>query len=506
MRDTSSFRRLLAAGLVLTAGVLAGPAVAQAHPSSPTPGDAGLGDRLFPSLGNGGYDVQNYDLRLTYPRKNPSQTVAGDVTISAVATQHLSRFNLDFAGSGPARVEVNGKSARFVHQGEELVVTPRYPFKPGRVFTVTIKGFSATPEQPGPEALYGFTVTPDGTALVSQPAAAHRVFPSNDHPRDKASFSITTDVPSGWTAVASGVRTRTRSGDGREVATFRQRQPMATELLQIAAGDFAVRDRAPVGPVRVRDVAPRRLADRELPKFEAEREQIRWMQEKVGPYPFDAYGSLVVDVAANTALETQTLSIYDASITALPAGSLEPTMVHELAHQWFGNSVAPATWSDLWASEGHATWYELLWAERIGSLEEHTGFATREALFRQIYALSNSWRAENGPVARPKTAENLSDLFNINVYFGGALALYALEREIGPAAFERLQRNWVSNKRGTSASTDDFIAQASRSAGRDLRPFLNSWLYSTVTPPMPGHPDWTTAADPAEITGLRLRK
>ncbi|MCM4083610.1 M1 family metallopeptidase [Paractinoplanes hotanensis] len=506
MRDTSTVRRLLAVGLVLTAGVATGPAAALARPSTPAAGTAGLGDRLFPMLGNGGYDVQNYDLRLNYPEKDPSQAVTGDVSITAVATQALSRFNLDFAGRGPARVDVDGKPARFTRDGEELVITPRVALKAGRGFTVTVKGFSATPEQPDPEALYGFTVTPDGTALISQPAAAHRLFPSNDHPSDKAGFTVTTDVPSGWIGVASGVATGTRSGHGRVVSTFRQRQPMATELLQVAAGDFVVRDRAPVGRVRVRDVVPRRLATQHLPKFEAEREQIRWMEQLAGPYPFDVYGSLTIDVAANTALETQTLSVYDATFTALPPANLEPTMAHELSHQWFGNSVAPAEWSDIWLNEGHATWYELLWADRIGAVEENTGSATREALFKRIYALSDSWRAEAGPVARPKSAEELADLFNINVYFGGALALYALQQKIGPVAFQRLQREWATVYRGESASTDDFIALASRSTGRDLKPFLTSWLYGTVTPPMPGHPDWAPAQNPAQLKGLRLTK
>ena len=503
MRDTSVLRRVLGAGLVLALGVATGPAAALARPSTPTPGSAGLGDRLFPTLGNGGYDVRTYDLRLTYPAKDPAQTVTGDVTITAVATQALSRFHLDFAGQGPSRVEVDGRAARFTRDGEELIVTPRAALRNGRGFTVTVHDFRATPEQPDPEALDGFTVTPDGTALISQPAAAHRLFPGNDHPSDKAAFSVTTDVPAGWTGVASGVPVGTRSGHGRVVSTFRQRQPMATELLQVVAGDFVVRDRAPVGRVRVRDVVPRRLAAEQLPKFAAEREQIRWMEKLAGPYPFDVYGSLMIDVAANTALETQTLSIYDAAVTSLPAAGLEATMAHELSHQWFGNSVAPAEWSDLWLNEGHATWYELLWAEEQGTLEDNVGSATREAFFQRVYALSDAWRAESGPVARPRSAAELSDLFNINVYFGGALALYALQQEIGPVAFQRLEREWAAVYRGRSASTGDFIALASRSAGRDLKPFLTTWLYGTVTPPMPGHPEWTPAVDPAPIQGLR---
>nr|WP_221383198.1 M1 family metallopeptidase [Actinoplanes polyasparticus] len=480
-------RHLLVIGLV----VAAAPLVAGAGTAGP--GSAGIGDRLFPLLGNGGYDVGAYDLRLTYPEKDPAQTVRGDVSITATATQQLSQFNLDFAGGGPSRVDVNGKSATFVRDGDELVVTPQSYLRKGRAFTVTVHGFTAVPEDPDPNAPDGFTTTPDGTALLGQPAAAHRLFPSNDHPSDKAAYTITTNVPQGWTGTASGVLASTRSADGRVVSTYRHPQPMASELLQVVAGDFVVHERAPVGGVRVRDVVPRRLATEALPRFDVEREQISWLTGQVGPYPFDVYGSLLIDVELGAALETQTLSVYDSSIVALPRPVLESIEAHELAHHWFGNSVAPAEWSDVWLNEGHATWYELLWAEKIGAVEEHTGSPTREEFFKRVYAVSDTWRAQFGPVARPTSAAQLFDLFNSNVYYGGALALYALEQEIGTPAFQRLERAWPSVNRGRSASTDDFITLASQVAGRDLKPFLTAWLYGTTTPPMPGHPDWTTS-------------
>ena len=485
-------RHLLALGLVIAAV----PAVAGA--SGATPGSAGLGDRLFPNLGNGGYDARDYNLRLTYPEKDPEQAITGDVTITAVATQNLSRFDLDFAGGGPARVEVDGRAATFVRDGEELVVTPRSYLRAGRAFTVTVTGFTAVPEAPDPQAPDGFTSTPDGTALLNQPAAAHRVFPSNDHPSDKASYTITTDVPEGWTGAASGVRTQTRAVGGRVVSTFRHAQPMASELLQVVAGDFVVQERAAVGRVCVRDVVPRRLAAEVLPKFAVEREQISWMAQLAGPYPFDSYGSLLIDIEVGAALETQTLSVYDSAVAGQPAPNIESVMAHELSHHWFGNSVSPAQWSDVWLNEGHATWYELLWAEKIGAVEETTGSPTREAYFKQKYASSDRWRARFGPVARPNSAEKLFDLFNSNVYYGGALALYALEQEIGTPKFQQLERTWTTVYRGRSASTDDFIALASHVAGRDLKPFLTAWLYGATTPPMPGHPDWTTSATAAQ--------
>ena len=228
----------------------------------------------------------------------------------------------------------------------------------------------------------------------------------------------------------------------------------------------------------------------------------------MGRYPFDAYGSFVVDAEIGFALETQTISIYGPVwFVDLPQGVWEPTMVHELAHEWFGNSVSPREWSDLWLNEGHASWYEFLFAEENGQLEEDTtfwpdptGYATLEELMRAIYAHGDEWRAEFGPVAQPVGPEAL---FSFQSYHGGALVLYALRQEIGHGAFERLEREWVSRNRYESVGTDDFIELASWVAGRDLSDFLEAWVYGTETPPMPGHPDWTV--NPVQESAETLR-
>ena len=117
-------------------------------------------------------------------------------------------------------------------------------------------------------------------------------------------------------------------------------------------------------------------------------------------------------------------------------------------------------------------------------------------------------RDKYGPVARPRSGA-IDDLFNPNVYDGGALALYALRQKVGAKRFNALERRWVAKYRGRSASTDDFIRLASRVAHQDLRTFLIAWLYGTRTPPMPGHPDWTVdpvPAQPGTSTILRLSR
>ena len=472
----------------------------------PAPGAAGIGDVLYPTLGNGGYEVDHYQLELRYETAAPSQAIDGTVTISAHATQALSRLDLDFAGDAVGAVTVDGEPAAYRREGEELVITPARPIGRGQRFDVTVSHFVASPKVPSPADFLGapFFSTPDGTAWAAQPYGAHRIFPSNDHPRDKASFTFLLDVPAGTTAVANGVLADQRAAGDRAIWRYEQPEPMATELAQVVVGAFSVIDRGRHHDALVRDVTPTRLVAALEPKLAIVTSQLDWLHERLGDYPFKTYGSLAVDARMGFALETQTLSLFEVAFFGRPQPQWSSVMLHELSHQWFGDSVAPTQWSDVWQNEGHATWYELTYLNPPDSAEL-TG------LMQYVYSLSDLLRAFFGPVGAPPSGDP-NDVFNPNVYYGGALALYALRQQIGDALFQEVERTWVAKYRGRSASTADFIAVASEVSGQDLSAFLHAWLYDATTPPMPGHPDWTVApalaplaADGPSMTAQELR-
>lgn len=495
MSARSAARRLLAVALA-GAGLAAPPAFA----APPSPGAPSLGDSLFPELGNGGYDALAYDFALTFGSE-PTDPVGGTVTMAANATQALSSFSLDYGGAGSGTVRVNGQPAKVVSTGEKLLITPRRALPARRPFVVTLAGFVATPsayDEADPTST-DFYATPSGTAVAAQPNFAHYAFPVNDHPLDKAAYTFRLTAPVGETAVANGVLARTSTRRGLTTWTYVQRQPMASELLQIAVGEYDVVDRGRRAGVPLRDVIARGLRERVEPALSQVGRQMEWITPKLGRYPFDVYGSLLTDEIVGFALETQTLSLYDTAWFFdeegdLPAPAWAPTMVHELAHQWWGNAVSPSDWSDIWLNEGHATWYEALFAQdesqtQQGYFEEYIGLADFDAMAERIYALGDRYRARYGPVGTPASGA-VEDVFSPNSYYGGFLVLYALRQEIGEAAFAKLERTYVSRYNGQTRGTGDYIALASEVAGRDLEPFLKDWLYGTTTPAMPGHPEW----------------
>ena len=496
---------VLTAALAAVLGAAATPVAAR--PSAPpSPGAADIGDPLFPGLGNGGYDVRHYTLELGYATTASVQTIPGVVTIDARATQALSRFDLDFSGDSVGSVRVNGAPAAFVRQGEELVITPVRPIRDHGRFVVRV-AYTSGPREISPEdagdlnkvVATAWFATPSGSITAAQPNGAHRIFPNNDVPSDPASYTFRAFTPAGSTFVANGELTGEQTRRGRTLWTYEQREPMAAELIQLAFGALTVRQRDPERGVRLRDVVPTSQIDQLEPALVRARAHLDWMTDKVGRYPFRTYGSLSSDATFPFALEDQTISLYP-SFLFLPAENTpfgdprlyEPIMVHELAHQWYGDDVLPALWSDLWLNEGHATWYEWEYAQERGDPDFYLEGGSFENQVHAAYARGDQLRAAFGPVAAPiHGADDIAQMFSPNVYEGGALVLYALRQVVGDPTFREIERKWPQRYGGGSASTADFIAFASRIAHRDLTAFLTDWLYGTTTPPMPGHADWT---------------
>ncbi len=430
-------------------------------------------------LGNGGYDVEHYTLDLTV---DPVEgALHGEVTIEAAATQGLSAFNLDLIGLTLEEVTVDGAAATYSRDGGELTVVPAAALPAGEAFTATLTygGIPNTWHFASDSFPFGWLHTGQAVYVVAEPDAARTWFPCNDHPSDKATFTFRITVPSPYVVAANGSLDQTQStthsvGDEGDLTyVWDMPYPMATYLATIVVAEMERVERPGPPGVTIRDYLPAWVDPLSVAEFARSGEMIEYLETLFGPYPFDTYGhALVPNLPA--ALENQTLSVFgDAWIGS---DILEIVVLHELAHQWFGDSITPATWQDIWLNEGFASYAEWLWIEHTEGREAMLSYA--EQIYRQMA----------GTDLNPPGDPGVLELFGDSVYLRGALTLHALRAELGDHVFFDIIRTYADTFAYGNASTDDFIAVAESISGRDLEDFFYAWLYEPAMPPFPELP------------------
>ncbi|MFF1544956.1 M1 family metallopeptidase [Streptomyces sp. NPDC058291] len=450
---------------VVVAALLAaaGPAVA----AGPV-GTAGAGDPYFPLAGNGGYHVSHYDLTLRYDPK--SRHLDGTAVLTARATQRLSRFDLDFEGLKITGLTVDHVKAEHRRDGQELVITPRRALRKGERFQVAV-AYQGTPAPvTDPDgSLDGWIPTDDGAFVAGEPQGAMTWFPADNHPLDKSSYDFTVTVPHGRTAVANGVLVGQRTAKGKTTFHWRQTEPMAAYLATATIGTFQVTQYTTRNGVRVYDAVDPREAAAAKPVLKKLPSVLDWESGLFGPYPYRAAGS-IVDHAPNVgyALETQTRPVYDS------APDLS-TLVHESAHQWFGDSVSLTSWKDIWLNEGFATYAEWLYAE------QHGGDSAQKA-FDALYARPAGDGLWAFPPGDPGSGAHI---FGTPVYARGAMALHALRTAVGDRDFFRILRAWARLHRYGHGTTAQFERLAERQSGKKLDRLFMTWLYTRGKPSHP---------------------
>jgi aminopeptidase N len=443
-------------------------------------GSSGLNDPFFPFAGNGGYDVRDYDLKLAW---DPTTGVlTGDVTIEAKTLQSLSRFNLDLRGFTVSRVTVNERPATFIRDGQELIVTPKSPIKGREDLEINVR-YQGKPETViDPDgAVDGWIPTADGAIALSEPQGSPSWFPVNDYPTDKATMTMSMTVPNGLVVLGNGLPEDPERRGPNTTFVWRERRPMAPYLATIAIGQYTVtRGRTSAGIPIINGVGAT-LAAASQPSIDRIGEILDWETTLLGRYPYESVGAIVVDAPdVGYALETQTRPVFTYEVD-------DSTMVHELAHQWLGNSVTLKTWPDIWLHEGFATYFEWLWSEREGG---DTPGQIADAAYNRRPATAAFWTV--APAALPDPTQ----LFTQPAYLRGAMTLQALRTEVGDEAFFRILRIWAQSNRDGNVSTADFITLAQRVSGKNLVALFNQWLFVPAKPPTSPAPQATAATSP----------
>ena len=338
------------------------PAAASPVTASAVTGPQTSGDSLFPRIGNRGYNVRHYSIKLTY---ESSGSIRATTTITAIASKRLSSFSLDLEGLTVGRVVVDGRTAAYNHLGAKLVVTPRTPVTGRFIVAVSYAG-TPKPHIDPDDALDGWIPSSDGATVVSEPVGAMTWFPNNNTPRDKATFTIAVNVPKHLEVAGSGDLAGRRRHGARTTWVWRQSRPMATYLAMISIGDYDVYH-STMKTATGRKLPVWSFIEPSLGSLASQRalipKIIRFEERRFGRYPFGSTGIVVKNLDVDYSLETQNRPVFDATVDDLPDTA---SLVHELAHQWYGDSVTPKDWGDIWLNEGFATYAEWWWAAAHG--------------------------------------------------------------------------------------------------------------------------------------------
>jgi aminopeptidase N len=468
--------------VVLAIAALALVAAAPAAAVKYGKGSSGAGDPFFPQAGNGGYDVEHYDLTLEY---DPEKAfLEGNAVIDASATQNLRRFNLDLRDFyDVSDVTVSDRRAKFkLRDEQELIIDLKKPWlRDGEEFTVEV-AYAGTPEPivDPDESIEGWVPTHDGAFVVNEPQGSPGWYPVNDVPTDKATYDFKVTVPEGHTVMANGdLVSHTTTGAG-EVWRWSEDAPMAPYLATATNGVFETNFYSTASGLPMYDAVDPQTRERPSDpdpnpalawdRLAAQEEILDYFTDLYGEYPFTTGGG-IMDWAPNVfySLESQSRANYWRVVG-------HSTVVHEIAHQWFGNAVTLSVWPDIWLNEGFATFSEWIYAE------DHGGPTAAET-FDELYAIpEDTPEGQDLWFPAPAALNDASELFHTPVYDRGAMTLQALREKVGDDTFFGILRAWYSENKYGNVTTADFIALSERESGQQLDGFFDAWLFEEGRP------------------------
>jgi aminopeptidase N len=450
-----------------------GAATAAAPAVDYTPWRAGrstpVADRIYPARGTDALDVLHYGLVLDWAPT--TRTLTGTATLRVRPTRDAPSLGLDFMPYQLDSVTVDGKTVPGAVEREKLTVTAPVTADRPVTLVVTYHGTPRTTPMPSHRSdtePLGLTVTADGGLWTMQePFGAFTWYPANDQPSDKALYDIAVTVPAGWSAVAGGAPA------GQDGTTFRYRStdPAATYLATLAVGKY--RTTTAAGPHGIpvtywyRPGADEAL----LPVLKQSPQMLAWLEKRFGPYPFGTGGVVLVDSASG--METQQMITLGAKgrTSAEDRKTLTEDLLHEWAHQWFGDTVTPSDWQDLWLSEGWAMYAQHLWVQENDGVSD----AALDAYLRQT---DGRLRKKYGPPGKPKAGEFAAS----NVYICPEAMLRQIHRAVGDKVFFDLARAWVQEHRNSQQDRAAFVAFVNQRTGRDFTRLIDTWLDSPTTP------------------------
>jgi aminopeptidase N len=429
-----------------------------------------VADPLYPKHGNPALDVLHYGLDLTWAAT--SKTLTGTATMQIRPVSDATEMRLDFKPYVLDGVTVDGTPATATVTAEKLVVPVAVTKDKPVTLVVKYHGKPATTPMPSHRTdvePLGLTITKDGGLWTMQePFGAYTWYPANDQPSDEALYDVSITVPTGWSGIAAG----TPTGQRGNTFTYKSTDPVATYLQTLAVGKYKkITATGPHGIPLTYWYRPG-TDDKTVSTLKKSPSYLTFLEKRFGPYPFPSGGIVLVD--SESGMETQQMITMGAKIKKwdkTTAAAFDENLLHEYAHQWFGDSVTPTTWTDLWLNEGWAMYAQYLYEQSVFKYSDKV----LENFLRKTDAVL---RKQVGPPGHPKAA----NFAESNVYVCPAAMLKELNDALGDAKFFALAKAWVQTQKNTQQSRASFIAFVNKQTGKDFTKLINTWLDAKSTP------------------------
>jgi aminopeptidase N len=426
-------------------------------------------DPYLPGHGDVRFQVEHYDLDLQY--KVADNHLEARARVRLTALEQLPDLVLDLYALQVTSLRVTGATvARWTHRSSRLRIRLRTPVAAGAELTVAVSYRGRPRPMPGPDGPTGWEELTDGVLVAAQPHGAPTWFPCNDRMADKATYRVTVRTDPGYRVVSNGTLVAERRVGRRVEWVHEQSEPMSTYLATLQIGRYAV-EHQPGGVTPIALAAPPARMPSARMAFADQPRMLETFSALFGPYPFEEYTVVVTDDPLEIPLESQTLSAFGTNHLSR-AWEAQRLIAHELAHQWFGNTVTAAALRDIWLHEGFACYAEWLWSETIGRTTAQEEAERHHALLARLP--QDLVLSDPGP----------HHTFDDRVYKRGALTLHTLRRAVGDDLFFALLRAWVDVHRYGVVTTADFEELVRDETAVDPGRLLGPWLHERPLPPL----------------------
>ncbi|MBA2574426.1 MAG: M1 family metallopeptidase [Nocardioidaceae bacterium] len=425
-------------------------------------------DPYYPEMSNPEVDVLHYLLALDWD----GDQLTGETTVTFRATEDTDSVRLDLSSALEAgQVSLDGEAIEH-EQADDGIALETGALSPSDTHTLVIP-YAGTPEAtPAPSARpdmtegLGWNVDEDGSVYTFQePYGAFTWYPVNDHPSDQALYDAAITTYDGTVGVFNGtLEASARSGDAT-TNTWHLDAPAASYLVTIAIGPYTEHMHATSGGMEI-SYWTRPEDEALLPLLKHDSNvAFEWAEEHIGDYPFSSLGFVVV--GGSSAMETQTMI----TVSRGAVERADAVVLHELSHQWFGNSVTPRDWKAMWLNEGWAMYLQQ-WFETDTGRSKYAG------------GIEN-WRSYDVAARRssgPPGDFDPDSFGDVNVYLGPALMLDRIRQRLGDATFERIVKTWFAEHEGETVDRQVFTSWLNRETGVNFTRLIATWLDSERTP------------------------